>query len=177
MKYDDDQWPIDNTIQENLINKAKGKNYIVGGCGYHIEGSFCGYSPKNEKEIIPRDADHSSVPLLTRPGYIKLDARNYIFRLIGGEDIHLSLNSNKLCNVSSKTMEMKLEERQYDGNGQRGEKQIMDEYAKEKDSGFNLFSNTYCYLIRSGYMPILWEQFELPQKDYINITINHKSLN
>ena len=177
MKYDDDQWPIDNTIQETLINKAKGKNIIVGGCGYHIESSFCGYSPKNVKKIIEGDADHSAVPLLMRPGYIKLDARNNIYRLYGGEDIHLSLNSRKLCDVSSKTMEMKLDGRQNDLNGQRGDKQIIDEYNKDKDASFDLFSNTYCYLIHSGYMPILWEQFELPQKDYINITINHKSLN
>ena len=177
MKYDDDQWPIDNTIQETVINKAKGKNIIVGGCGYSIESSFCGYSPKNVKRIIEGDADHSAVPLLIRPGYIKLDARNNIYRLFGGEDIHLSLNSKKLCDVSSKTMEMKLDGRQNDGNGQRGDKQIINEYSKEKHAGFDLFSNTYCFLIHSGYMPIRWEQFELPQKDYINITINHKSLN
>ena len=29
LKYDDDQWPIDNTLQEKLINSAKNKNFIV----------------------------------------------------------------------------------------------------------------------------------------------------
>jgi hypothetical protein len=48
------------------------------------------------------------VPILIHPGYIKLDARNKIYILYGGEDISLSLNSRKLCNVKSKVMKMKL---------------------------------------------------------------------
>ena len=66
LKYDEDQWPADNSIQETLINKVKGNNIIVGGCGFHVENSFRGYSPKNTKQIIEGDANHSAVPLLMR---------------------------------------------------------------------------------------------------------------
>ena len=116
LKYDDDQWPIDNTLQQRLINTIKNKNIIIGERGYSVEKSFCGYSPKNFNKVENNTVDHSAVPLLIRPGYIKLDARNNIYRLYGGEDISLSLNSNKLCNVTSKIMKMKLVEMQNDGN-------------------------------------------------------------
>ena len=179
LKYDDDQWPIDNNIQEKLIKTAKDKNIIIGARGYLMKQSFCGYSPKilykTEKNIV----DHSAVPLLMRPGYIKLDARNNIYRLYGGEDISLSLNSWKMCKVTSIIMEMKLMEKQNDGNNQRADKQIIDAYNKEKKTklGFNLFENTYCYLIHSGYIPISWYDFQIPQKDFLNISIKHKNLN
>ena len=175
LKYDDDQWPIDNSIQHRLINIAKGKNVIIGLRGYLVEKSYCGYSPKNIKIVENSIVDHAAVPLLFRPGYIKLDARNKIYRLYGGEDISLSLNSRKLCNVTSKITKMRLKEMQNDGNNQRADKQIISAFKNEKEVKFNLFSNTYCYLIRSGYVPILWKEFKIPKKDYLNITINHKT--
>ena len=171
LKYDDDQWPKENTLQQKLINYVKGKNLIIGKNGYSIKKSFCGYSPNNFKKIENNIVDHSSVPILTRPGYIKLDARNKIYRLYGGEDISLSLNSWKLCNVTSKLMKMKLIEKQRDGNSQRRDKQIISELNNEKERKFNLFRNTYCYLIRSGYIPRRWGNFQIPKKDYLNITI------
>ena len=106
LKYDDDQWPIDNFLHQNLINIIKGKNIIIGYRGYTVGKSFCGYSPKDFNKVEDDIVDHSAVPLLTRPGYIKLDARNNIYRLYGGEDISLSLNSKKLCNVTSKIIKM-----------------------------------------------------------------------
>lgn len=175
LKYDDDQWPIDNTIQERLIALAKNKNYIIGQKGFSIKKSYCGYSPKNFNKIGSDVVDHASVPLLIRPGYIKLDARNNIYRLYGGEDITLSLNSYKLCNVTSKTVKMKLFEKQKDGNNQRSDKKIISSYKSEIKS-FNLFSSTYCYLIRSGYIPRRWNEFKIPLRDYLNITITHKRL-
>ena len=177
LKYDDDQWPKDNTLQQRLIKYAKGKNMIIGNRGYSIKKSFCGYSPKNFKKIKNNIADHSAVPILIRPGYIKLDARNKIYRLYGGEDISLCLNSWKLCNVTSKIMKMKIIENQRDGNNQRKDKQIISEFNKEKERKFNLFIKTYCYLIRSGYIPRRWAEFHLPQKDQLNINIKHKRLN
>jgi hypothetical protein len=177
MKYDDDQWPIDNNIQQNLMKAVKNKNIIIGYRGYSVQKSFCGYSPVNYTKTENDVVDHSAVPLLIRPGYIKLDARNYIYRLFGGEDISLSLNSRKLCNVTSKTMQMTLMELQKDGNNQRADKQIILAYKNEKEKQFNLFGNIYCYLIRSGYKPRRWEGFQIPPKDYLNITIEHKSIN
>ena len=154
LKYDDDQWPIDNTIHQRLINIAKGKNIIIGRGGYLLKNSFCGYKPKNFTKVENNVVDHSAVPLLMRPGYIKLDARNRIFRLYGGEDIALSLNSWKLCNVTSKKMRMELMEKQRDGLNQRADKQIISSYKNEKERKFNLFAKTYCYLIHSGYKQI-----------------------
>ena len=147
LKYDDDQWPKDNTLQQRLIKFAKGKNLIIGNSGFSIKKSFCGYLPNNFKKIENNIADHSSVPILIRPGYIKLDARNKIYRLYGGEDISLSLNSWKLCNVTSKIMKMKLIQKQRDGKNQRKDKQIISEFSNEKEKKFNLFTKTYCYLI------------------------------
>ena len=177
LKYDDDQWPNDNTLQQRLIIAAKGNNVIIGRRGYSIKKPYCGYSPKNFKKIENNIVDHASVPVLMRPSYIKLDARNSIYRLYGGEDIALSLNSWKLCNVTSKTMRMTLMERQRDGNNQRGDKQIISAFQNEKEHKFGLFTSVYCYLIRSGYIPRQWSGFQIPQKDYLNITINHKRLN
>lgn len=177
LKYDDDQWPLDNTLQQRIINNAKNKNVIIGRVGYLVKNSYCGYSPKKFKKIQNDVVDHSAVPLLYRPGYIKLDARNSIYRLYGGEDIALSLNSRKLCNVTSKIMKMKLKEMQRDGNNQRADKQIISAYENEKEANFNLFKNIYCYLIHSGYIPRRWAEFQIPQKDYLNITIKHKKLN
>ena len=178
LKYDDDQWPLDKTIQKRLITTAKGKNVIIGKRGFTIKKkTYCGYSPRNFKKTENDIVDHAAVPILTRPGYIKLDARNSIYRLFGGEDIALSLNSYKLCNVTSKKVTMKLIEKQKDGNNQRADKQIISAYKNEKETKFNLFKNTYCYLIRSGYLPRRWGEIQIPQKDSLNITIKHKSLN
>jgi hypothetical protein len=177
LKYDDDQWPIDNSLQQRLIDTVKGKNIIIGYGGYSIKTKFCGYSPKYFKKIENGIVDHSSVPILIRPGYIKLDARNKIYRLYGGEDISLSLNSWKICNVTSKVVKMDLMQRQKDGNNQRADRQIISAYNKEKERPFILFTKIYCYLIRSGYIPRRWAEFQLPQKDYLNISIKHKRLN
>jgi len=177
LKYDDDQWPINNNLQQRIIDTAKGKNVIIGYEGYSIKKNFCGYSPKYYKDIKSDIVDHSAVPILIRPGYIKLDARNKIYRLYGGEDIALSLNSWKICNVTSKVMKMELMQRQQDGNNQRADRQIISAYSKEKERNFNLFINTYCYLIRSGYTPRRWAEFHLPLKDFLNISIKHKKIN
>jgi hypothetical protein len=177
LKYDDDQWPIDNTIQQRLINTAKNNNVIVGLRGYSVKKSYCGYLPKKYKKKEKNVVDHAAVPLLMRPGYIKLDARNNIYRLYGGEDIHLSLNSRKLCNVTSIKIKMKLKEKQKDGKNQRADKTIISAYKNEKKAKFSLFSNTYCYLIRSGYIPRQWDDFKIPKKDFLNISIKHKRLN
>ena len=97
------------------------------------------------------------------------EARNFIYRIYGGEDIALSLNSYKLCNVTSKIFKMQLIEKQFDGNNQRADKQIISQYENEKTPNFNLFKNCYCYLIRSGYIPRRWADFHVPEKDFFNI--------
>lgn len=175
LKYDDDQWPIDQRLQEKLINIVKGNNIIVGKTGFLIKESYCGYSPKNFIQVKNKEVDHAAVPLIMRPGYIKLEARNNIYRLYGGEDIALCLNSYKFCNVTSKIVEMELIEKQNDGNNQRADKQIDSEYKKEKNN-FNLFQSIYCNLIRSGYISRRWNGFKIPKNDYLNITIGHKIL-
>ena len=71
---------------------------------------------------------------------------------------------------------MQLFEKQKDGNNQRSDKQIISSFKNEKRS-FDLFSNIYCYLIRSGYIPRRWDEFKIPQNDYLNITVDHKRLN
>ena len=177
LKYDDDQWPDDNRLQENLINIVKHKNVIVGTRGFSVKKSYCGYSPKKYVETDSNEVDHTAVPILFRPSYIKLDARNKIYRLYGGEDISLCLNSYKLCNVTSIKIEMNLTQKQNDGNNQRADKQIINEFKKEKYYNFNLFKNIYCYLIRSGYIPRKWKEFKIPKKDFINITLKHKAIN
>ena len=74
LKYDDDQWPNDNTLQERLINNAKNKNNIIGRFGLKIDKSVCGYSARIIKLNTSNVVDHCAVPLLIRPGYLKLDA-------------------------------------------------------------------------------------------------------
>ena len=177
LKYDDDQWPMDNRLQEKLINFTKNKNIIVGKVGFSVGKSFCGYSPNNYTVLEKNEVDHAAVPILIRPSYIKLDARNKIFRLYGGEDISLCLNSYKLCNVTAKTFNMSLIEKQSDGNNQRADIQIINEYKKEKEKNFPLFGKIYCYLIHSGYNPRRWKGYTIPEKDFIDITIEHKTLN
>lgn len=175
LKYDDDQWPNENTIQENLITNIKFKNIIIGGEGYTIGKSICGYSQKNFEKKEEDIVDHSAVPLLIRQGYLKLDARNKIYRIFDAEDVHLSTNSWKLCNVTSKrnrTLRMKLIQRQNDGNQHELDKQFIEFRKKEKYA----FLKTYCYLIHSGYIPKGWDKFKLPKKEYINITIDHKRI-
>ena len=177
LKYDDDQWPNDYQLQEKLINIAKGKNVIIGYRGFALQKPYCGYLPNNYTKLENNTVDHAAVPILMRPFYIKLEARNNVYRLFGGEDIALCLNSYKLCNVSAKLFNMQLVERQFDGNNQRGDKQIIDVFKKENDTNFNLFRNIYCYYIRSGYIPRTWSGFRVPIKDELNITIMHKALN
>ena len=72
---------------------------------------------------------------------------------------------------------MKLIEKQHDGNNQRSDWQINEAYKNDKEVNYDLFFKTYCYLVHSGYIPRTWDEFQMPQKDYINITIEHKSLN
>jgi hypothetical protein len=177
LKYDDDQWPIDNTIQQRLLRIAKDKNIIIGRRGYLFNKSYCGYSPKKYIKIRQDIVDHAAVPLFIRPGYLKLDARNSIYRLYHAEDVSLSLNSWKLCKVISKKLKMKLMEKQKDGNNRKADKQIISAIKSEKITNFNPFLKSYCFLIRSGYKPKLWAEFQIPEKDYLNITIKHKRLN
>ena len=177
MKYDDDQWPNNNTIQEELINKTKNKNVIIGGRGIAISQSYCGLRPKSYKNIEHGIVDHSATPFLIRTGYFKLDARNKIFRLYHGEDMSLSLNSWKECNVTSKIIKMNLIERHNDGKNREASRVFKSLYKKEKERNFNIFKNTYGYLIRSGYMPRRWVGFNLSEKEYINISIKHKRIN
>lgn len=135
---------IDNFLHQNLINTIKGKNIIIGNRGHRVGKTFCRYSPKVFNKVDDDIVDHCAVPLLTRPGYIKLDARNNIYRLYGREDISLSLKSKNLCNVTSKIIKMKLMEKQLDGNNQRADKHIISIDNNEKNTNFDLFSKTYC---------------------------------
>ena len=173
LKYDDDQLPNDINLQENLIANIKNKNIIMGSRSYTIPKSLCGYSTKNYKEIDWNIRDHVAVPLLIRTSYLKLDARNKPYRIYGTEDVALSLNSNRLCNVTSIKVEMNLIQKQYDGNSQAIDKQIVSQIQKDKqlDNKFVLFYYFYCYLIHSGYIPRRWGDFHIPKNDSINISI------
>lgn len=177
MKYDDDQWPIDNTIHEQLIKRAKDRNIIIGHRGFSIKRTFGKYTHINYKNIKSDSLDHAATPMLIRPNYLKLDARNKIYRIYSTEDIALSLNSWIICRVESKRIKMKLIEKHHDGKNQNADKDIILSYKKEKNSKINLFVNTYLYLILSGYIPKRWKKFRINKKDLINITIEHKSLN
>ena len=176
-KFDDDQWPTDSTLNEQLVNNTKNKNDILGRRGARVGKEMCGYKPKYYKKKVHLTMDQSAVPLFVRPGYFKLDARNKIYRTYHSEDIALSLNSKRLCNVTSKMMFMNLIERQDDKLNHGRDKQFKLIYETEqKNNEPDAYTGTYCYIIRSGYMPILWDGFELPKKDYEDITIKHKKL-
>ena len=176
LKYDDDQWPNDTNLNQNLINNIKNKNIILGLRSFVSEKPICGYSPKKYKKIDEDIKDHVAVPELIRQGYLKLDARNKIFRIFGFEDVALSVNSYLLCNVSSKTINMNLIEKQSDGNSRNNESQIISEIKNENIYHYDFFMSSYCFFIHAGYIPIKWDSFRIPKKDYINITIEHKSL-
>ena len=176
LKYDDDQWPNDTHLNEKLINNIKNKNIILGLRSFVAEKPICGYSPKNYKKIDEDIKDHVAVPELIRQGYLKLDARNKIFRIFGFEDVALSVNSHLLCNVISKTIKMDLIEKQSDGNSQKNDIQIISEIKNENIYHFNFFMSCYCFFIHAGYIPMKWEDFKISKKDFINITINHKRL-
>ena len=107
LKYDDDQWPNDTHLNEKLINNIKNKNIILGLRSFVAEKPICGYSPKNYKKIDKDIKDHVAVPELIRQGYLKLDARNKIFRIFGFEDVALSVNSHLLCNVISNNFKIR----------------------------------------------------------------------
>ena len=47
-------------------------------------------------------------------------------------------------------MKMKIMEMQKNGNNQRVDQSTISTYKNEKKAKYNIFSNTYCYLIRSG---------------------------
>ena len=176
LKYDDDQWPNDIHLNEYLINSIRNKNIILGLRGFAIDKPVCGYSPKFYKNIEKDIQDHTAVPELIRRGYLKLDARNKIFRLYGLEDVALSVNSYLLCNATSKIIKMNLIEKQNDGNSQAIDNQIVSSMKKEKIYNFDFFMSSYCFFIHSGYIPRKWDEFRIPQKDYINISIAHKRL-
>ena len=144
----------------------------MGAGAYSVPKSLCGYTIENYKEIGRNIKDHVAVPLLIRTSYLKLDARYKPYRIYGGEDVTLSLNSNRLCNVTSIIVGMNLIQRQNDGNSQARDYQIVSqiEKDKEKDKNFDIFLYLYCYLIRSGYIPRRWEGFRIPKNDSINIT-------
>lgn len=60
-----------------------------------------------------------------------------IYRLYGREDIALSFNSFKLCNLTPKIFNMNLIEKHDDWNNQRNEEQIITEFKREKNTNFN----------------------------------------
>jgi len=66
-----------------------------------------------------------------------------IYRLYGREDIALSLNSFKLCNLTPKIFNMNLIEKHDDWNNQRNEEQIITEFKREKNTNFNLLKHLY----------------------------------
>jgi hypothetical protein len=176
LKYDDDQWPNDVYLNEYLINSIRNKNAILGLRGFIVGKSICRYSPKYYNKIEKDVHDHVAVPELIRRGYLKLDARNKIFRQYGLEDVALSINSNLSCNVTSKTIKMNLTEKQNDGNSQAIDNQIVSARKREKIYNFDFFMSSYCFFIHSGYIPKKWREFRIPQKDYINNSINHKRI-
>ena len=173
LKYDDDQWPTDNKLHEKLINESKNKNVIIGGRGYFVNGFFRCYTPTSlngiEHGIV---VDHMATPFITRPYYLKLDARNKMYSLYHAEDVALSVNSWKLCHVTSIYMKLQLIQKHSDGNSKDLDKQNQLIYDKQK----YVFENSYHYLIRSGYIPKRWNQSKIYQKEILNITITHKIL-
>ena len=174
MKYDDDQWPIDNSLHEKLIKDSKNKNIITCGRGFFVNMSFKAYQPNNYDEINHGIiVDHCATPFLTRPIYLKLDARNKIYSLYHAEDVSLSVNSFNLCNVTSKFIEMKIMQKHTDGYNKESDYQYYLIYKKEK----NVFENSYQYLIHSGYKPKKWENYKCLKNGTINITIEHKRIN
>ena len=177
LKYDDDQWPSDNNIHQKLIDEAKDKNIIIAHRGFSIKKTFIKYTHFNMKKIDKNIMDHAATPFLVRPGYFKLDARNIIYRLYSTEDIALSLNSWIYCKVTSIRRKMKLIEKQNDGNNQRADKQIISFYKSDKNKKYNVFFNTYLYLILAGYIPQRWKNFHLSKKYKINITLAHDKFN
>lgn len=174
IKYDDDQWPTDNTLHETLIKYSENRNLITCGRGYFVKKSFQAYQPNDYNEIKNGIfVDHCATPFLTRQIYLKLDARNKIYSLYHAEDVALSVNSLNLCNISSKFIEMKIIQRHCDGYNKESDYQYSMIYKKD----INVFENSYKFLILSGYKPKKWRNFELLQKDKINITIEHRSIN
>ena len=178
LRYDDDQWPNEDTIQQNLINNISNKNIIIGSRGLTFSCSYCGYKI-NKKKVASDVRDHIGAVSLIRPGHYKLEARNRIFSLYGSEDLALSLNTYHLCNVSAVQIKINLTEKQYDGKNQLNDGQIKHYLKKEakREPHFNIFKSYLCYLIHSGYVPKRWDNFTLPKEDYINILLNHKRLN
>ena len=173
LKYDDDQWPTDNKLHEKLINESKNKNIIIGGRGYFVNSFFRCYMPTNLNDLKHGIVvDHMATPFITRPYYFKLDARNKIYSLYHAEDVALSVNSWKLCNVTSKYMKLQIIQNHHDGNCKDLDKQNKLIYNKEK----NVFGNSYHYLIRSGYIPKRWNSLKICRHEILNITISHKIL-
>ena len=145
LRYDDDQWPNDDTIQQNLINNISNKNIIIGSRGLTFSCSYCGYKI-NKKKVAFDVRDHIGSVSLIRQGYYKLEARNRIFSLYGSEDLALSLNTYQLCNVSAVQIYMNLTEKQYDGKNQLNDGQIKYYLKKEskREPHFNIFKSYFC---------------------------------
>ena len=176
LKYDDDEWPGEINLQQTIMNKVINRNIIQGYRSYTIGYSLCGLTPKKRRGKNPNMADHVATPLCVRPGYFKLDGRENTFRLYGSEDVSLSVNSKKHCKVDSMIMWMSLIERQADGNSQSRDKQIVSSIKSENNTKFNIFLDTYCFLIYSGFTPLRWGDNPIPQNLIYNTTKKHKRL-
>ena len=111
-----------------------------------------------------------ATPFLTRPGYLKLDARYKIYSLYHAEDVSLSVNSWKSCNVTSIYQEFKIIQNHNDGNNKELDEKNKLIYQKEK----YIFENSYQFLIKSGYNPKKWNERNYSKFKTTNITISHK---
>ena len=174
IKYDDDQWPIDDSLHEKLISESNYKNIILCGRGYFVERTFKAYPVenyyKNNESIV---VDHCATPLLIKPSFLKLDARNKIYSIHHAEDVALSVNSMNLCNIPSIYINMNIIQKHFDGSNEESDFKNSLIYKKDK----NIFENSYQYLIHSGYKPKNWKNFILNKNESINITIEHKIIN
>ena len=59
LQYDDDQWPLESTIHQKLLNNAKDNITITVERLFSVQKSFCGHSPKKFKKIENEVADHA----------------------------------------------------------------------------------------------------------------------
>ena len=58
IKYDDDQWLLDNTIHQKLLDIVKCKNIIIDLRGFSIKRIFKRYTHKFMKKIDKNILDH-----------------------------------------------------------------------------------------------------------------------
>ena len=83
LKYDDGQWPSDNSIQQRLIETAKGKNIIIGKNGYLVRKSYCGYIPKNIQKTENNVVDHASVTYFSTPWLYEIGCKKFFAYMAG----------------------------------------------------------------------------------------------